>query len=780
MTVTEAAPLFQELKKALPQELALMGGKASALAILAQKNFPVPPGAVLFQQPTDLKDMSELFNWWKDQGSFPVAVRSSASGEDGTEVSYAGQFITILNVKTPEDLSNAVSTCFEAVHRVPSQSYAEHFQQPQIPMHVLIQRMINSQFSGVYFSQDPRSENSSWLVEMVEGQGEQLVSGQVTPYRFSQEMTPDTPHNWKKEYLETVVHWGQEIEKAFGYLADIEWAIDQEGQFWILQSRPITAKGTSTSRKEVLSNEWQKVTKSYPADSAWDGHTFAEWTGIPSELSYDIWRSAFEKDHSFDLALKSLGYEGFGKNESHFSLLEKVYGRLYLNLKSLEPIYFGTSPYKLMFFPRPHLEFCWRKLTPAVLLRAPLGIAQMIRVAWTIQTNRSELAKRGLAAAKNIPSYNIDPVFLFKQCQSIDLEGKKRELRKLTQAFSQNYLQSTFLLTLLIESTTQGLLALLTKDLGKEKAAETIYLLTGRGLETIANKMHNDLSAIQNNESQWQMFLSQYGHRGPGELDLANPRWLETSRPKHTSKQQASHSKTSAEDLQKEILGEISTLRRPVFLHEWQELQKLMQIREEIKMALMKPYAQIRWLASSIGNETGFSNDEVFWLSLDELLSLERQQDKKSFHSIIQKRKEEAQVMKSVDLPMMFSLQELQEVLNQTPPKKDNSVITGVSLSPGVSSGIVHFVDNPEGEDLDSWPDNYVLIAEATDPGWTPLFARAKAVVVSRGGVLSHCAIVAREMGLPAVGEVRALNSIFKEGERVWVDGNHGLIKRAH
>ena len=67
-------------------------------------------------------------------------------------------------------------------------------------------------------------------------------------------------------------------------------------------------------------------------------------------------------------------------------------------------------------------------------------------------------------------------------------------------------------------------------------------------------------------------------------------------------------------------------------------------------------------------------------------------------------------------------------------------------------------------------------MAENTDPGWTPLFAKAKGVIVDKGGVLSHCAIVAREMNLPAVSRVRQCHRILKNGDKVWVDGNNGRI----
>lgn len=777
----ETTSTFQEMKNATDAELQLMGGKAGTLARLLQKKFPVPEGAVLFHEPKDAETFQQVLSWWGQAGAFPVAVRSSASGEDSGDFSYAGQFVTLLHISSKEALTAAIKTCFQAVHRKSSKAYASYFDQPEIPMHVLIQRMIDSQFSGVYFSVDPRHENSSWLVEVVEGQGEQLVSGQVTPFRFSLESQPAAPAHWKPEYLEQIVSWGQEVEQTFGYKVDMEWAIDQEGRFWILQSRPITAHAAPSTKRKILDQEWQRIQSSYSSDSTWDGHTFAEWTGIPTELTYDLWKKTFQQGQAFDLALRSIGYEGLGQHTEQFSLLDRIYGRAYLNLKSMEPIYFGKAPYSLKPFPRPHLEFDWKKLSPEVLLRAPLGISKMAQVAWNIQTGRSELAHQALALIKSPGFANQDSFSLRDQCLKLNFSAQQCLLKDLSSAFTKNYLQSTFLITLLIESTTQGLLALLEKDLGQEKASETIHVLTGAGLQTVASQMHIELTQVENSAELWNSFLSRYGHRGVGELELSHPRWIETQQPHFkTRAPQGRRSSTSGEATLEELLKPLSSIRRPVFRQEWQELQKLMQIREEIKMELMKPYAQIRWLALAIGDETRLGAD-IFWLQLEEILSLRQGPKQNSpLVPLIQERKQRALHLKSVDLPMLFSLQELKDVLNDEKSANTQVATTGVSLSPGLASGVVHVVTNPEAEDLDSWPDNYILVTEATDPGWTPLFERAKAVVVSRGGVLSHCAIVAREMGLPAVGEIRGASHIFKEGERVWVDGNHGTVRRSH
>lgn len=773
---------FQEMKNATEAELQLMGGKAGTLAQLLQRHFPVPEGAVLFHEPQDSETFEKVATWWGQNGGFPVAVRSSASGEDSGDFSYAGQFVTLLHISNKEDLFAAIKTCFQAVHRKASKAYASHFEQPEIPMHVLIQRMIDSRFSGVYFSVDPRHENSSWLVEVVEGQGEQLVSGQVTPFRFSPNSTPELPVNWKSEYLEQIVHWGHEVEKTFGYKVDMEWAIDQEGRFWILQSRPITAHAAPSAKRKILDQEWQRIQSAYSSNCTWDGHTFAEWTGVPTELTFDLWQKTFQEGQAFDLALRSIGYEGLGQHTEKFSLLDRIYGRAYLNLNFMEPVYFGKAPYSLKPFPRPHLEFDWRKLTPAVLLRAPLGISKMAQVAWNIQTGRSDLAKKALALVKTPAFSGQDSFALRDKVKKLSFAEQQGSLKELSSAFVQNYLQGTFLITLLIESTTQGLLALLEKDLGKDKATETIHILTGAGLQTVASQMNHELSQVEDSPERWNSFLSRYGHRGVGELELSHPRWIETQQPHFKARPHKGprSTPTSGEAVLEELLKPLSSIRRPVFKQEWQELQKLMQIREEIKMELMKPYAQIRWLALSLGNETQLGTD-IFWLQLEEILSLQKTSIKDSpLLPLIQERKQKALHLKSVDLPMLFSLQELKDVLNDEKSPTTQVATTGVSLSPGLASGVVHIVTSPEDEDLDSWPDDYILVTEATDPGWTPLFERAKAVVVSRGGVLSHCAIVAREMGLPAVGEIRGASHLFKEGERVWVDGNHGTVRRTH
>jgi phosphoenolpyruvate synthase/pyruvate phosphate dikinase len=193
-------------------------------------------------------------------------------------------------------------------------------------------------------------------------------------------------------------------------------------------------------------------------------------------------------------------------------------------------------------------------------------------------------------------------------------------------------------------------------------------------------------------------------------------------------------------------------------------------------MQTMKLYAQIRWTVLRLAKLLNISNEDVFWLRFDELKAIAaKQRTVESFNT--PERKAEVMACLSIDLPQSFSFEKIKRIMGGE-KLPDEVVLQGSQLSGGLSQGRVHIVIDPDNEDLEAWDENTILVAESTDPSWTALFARCKGIVVARGGVLSHCAIVAREMGRPAVGEIQGATHILKEGEYVWVDGTHGIVRR--
>ena len=103
----------------------------------------------------------------------------------------------------------------------------------------------------------------------------------------------------------------------------------------------------------------------------------------------------------------------------------------------------------------------------------------------------------------------------------------------------------------------------------------------------------------------------------------------------------------------------------------------------------------------------------------------------------------------------------------------DDGVLRGVAGGGGVVEGIVKLVEDPTGADV----EGYILMAKRTDPGWTVLFPMAKAIIIERGSVLSHSAVVAREMGMTLVAGIRGLTNAVKDGMRVRVDGVNGTVE---
>ena len=106
-----------------------------------------------------------------------------------------------------------------------------------------------------------------------------------------------------------------------------------------------------------------------------------------------------------------------------------------------------------------------------------------------------------------------------------------------------------------------------------------------------------------------------------------------------------------------------------------------------------------------------------------------------------------------------------------------DGVWSGIAVSPGAAEGIARLVRHPG--DAAHLQQGDILCAPSTDPGWTPLFLRASAIVMETGGYLSHGSIVAREYGIPAVANVPGILSALQDGERIFVDGSQGKIVKS-
>jgi len=113
-------------------------------------------------------------------------------------------------------------------------------------------------------------------------------------------------------------------------------------------------------------------------------------------------------------------------------------------------------------------------------------------------------------------------------------------------------------------------------------------------------------------------------------------------------------------------------------------------------------------------------------------------------------------------------------ILRPPARKEKAGEMSGMAISPGVVTGAVKVLRNPHEKSVNKGD---VLVAYTTDPGWTPLFVNAAAVLLEVGGVLQHGAVIAREYGKPCVVGIDGLMTKLSDGQRVEVDGTAGVIR---
>jgi rifampicin phosphotransferase len=184
----------------------------------------------------------------------------------------------------------------------------------------------------------------------------------------------------------------------------------------------------------------------------------------------------------------------------------------------------------------------------------------------------------------------------------------------------------------------------------------------------------------------------------------------------------------------------------------------------------MMGYEQIRRVIEELGRRWDLGRD-IYFLHLEELPGW------KSASSTLRERATQRkirwQALQKLDLPDQIVSTRLEGFGLRQPLDATQSELTGTSMAPGVASGPARIIFDPhEAGELGT---GYILVCPSTDPGWTPLFLGARGLVVERGGVLSHGAIVARDFGIPAVACANATR-LVRPGAIIRVDGNAGRV----
>lgn len=252
---------IKDLKTIDKKDVSNAGGKGANLGEMMRIGIPVPPGFIVlapaFERfstktkiPRDLeKEILDAFQGLKTKY---VAVRSSATAEDSRTDSWAGVLETYLNT-TEKNLIQNVKKCWDSLASPRALLYRRErgLKNKKVKMAVIVQKMVQSEVSGVCFTVQPVTKNRNQIViEAVRGLGEALVQGQVTPdsYVIAKDnlkiLDSNIPSGEKQKLAEKKIKELAKlcikIEDHYKNPQDIEWAFSKN-KFYIVQSRPITA-----------------------------------------------------------------------------------------------------------------------------------------------------------------------------------------------------------------------------------------------------------------------------------------------------------------------------------------------------------------------------------------------------------------------------------------------------------------------------------------------------------------------------------------------------------
>lgn len=779
--------MVKSFKDLTPELQAFAGGKGGSLARMYQDGYPVPDGFVVL--PSAFQEQKLNDEAWneirvylntirKNHEGALFAVRSSALSEDSAQASFAGEFETVLNVKTDKEIWEAIYTVFRSreSERVKAYSTIQGMEQSH-QIAVVIMLMVQSEISGVLFTADPiTGSHTSMTGNFVYGLGEQLVSGEANAYPFKL-MRPkgkyEGPNDFMKYASELYKH-AAKLVKELGCQQDIEWAVAR-GKVYILQARPITTLNTGNLDTYELND-------TLDGDFLWTNTNVGEaMADVFTPLSWSVIRALDEEQ------MVVPGYYLFSGN---------ICGRMYSNVNLALSIYpaFGKDYKSVLKKMNDIFGQMPEGMNIPIYPYSGLGLIKAM-IPGIMNT-----LKKSKEVAKAMPNYLKDtPNWCRTIKERIERIETSKELLSLWKEELWPYnCKALWVGRFAPRKKLMGLFKLneeLPKLLGKEDANTLLSNLRGSSeLESLGPVV--GISKIIKGELSREEYLMKYGHRGPHEFEISIPdpsedkAWLEKQIEEFKKsnvdaegllKNQHTQYEKTLKKLEEYFPGKAKKISKQIA-----DASEGSYLREAARSEWTRVFRVNRAFALKAGNLTGIGED-VFFLYLDEVLNL-LSGDKSALKHIPARRKTYEKYKALPPLPSIirgrldpfkWSEDPKRRVDYYDPDLKivnvpDSETLKGFAGAAGRVEGVVRVLTNPEeGENLKS---GEILVASTTNVGWTPLFPKAAAIITDIGAPLSHAAIVARELGIPAVVGCGNATTRLKTGDRVLVDGGQGVV----
>ncbi|MEV7419132.1 rifamycin-inactivating phosphotransferase [Streptomyces sp. NPDC089919] len=772
----------------------------------------------------------------------PCAVRSSATAEDLPTASFAGQQDTYLNVVGPAEVLRHVSRCWASLFTERAVTYRRRngIDDRAVQMAVVVQRMVLPHASGILFTADPVSGNRKVAtVDAGFGLGEALVSGLVDPDVFAvredrivsrtiaakQRAVRPLPGGGTEEVelgaaererpaltdpqVLDLVRLGRRIEAHFGRPQDIEWCLDPEAGFRIVQSRPITTlfpvpaaadednhvyvsvahqQMMTDAMKPLGSSMWQ-MTAMVPMHEA-GGRLFVD---VTARLAAPASRAGL-----LDIV---------GKGDPLVrDALETVLERGDF-VPSLPDPAGGAGP----------AAGAGAGGAPASVDTDPAVVGELI------ERSRASVAE----LAREVRARSGPELFDYLE------EAFEEHRRVLGDPLNMRAIMAGM-------EATWWLNDRLEEWLGEKNAADTLTLsapgnITSQmGLDLLdvadAVRPHPHLVAFLQDvhdrgvedagfldglgelpdgpgvRKAVEEYLDRYGMRCVGEIDITRPRWQERpgalvpvildnvrNAEPGAAARRFDDGRRRAQAKAQEVLERLRAL--PDGDRKAEETERMIDTvrafigyREYPKYGIISRYslykeALLGEAARLVGTGVLAERDDVYYLTYPELRDLVRTApsgagDRAALAArlgeLIRRRKDDFRAYEALTPPRVLTSEG--EALSGAYRRGDvpEGALTGLPVSVGTVEGRARVVLDIADADLEAGD---ILVTTFTDPSWSPLFVGAAALVTEVGGLMTHGAVIAREYGLPAVVGVAGATRLIHDGRRIRVHGTGGYVE---
>ncbi len=780
-----------------------------------------------------------------DDQTLPVAVRSSATAEDLPGGSFAGQHETVLQVVGAEALLAAVQRCWASLWSERAVRYRAHrgIDPRTVRLAVVVQRMVDAEVAGVLFTANPLTgKRRQAVLDASPGLGEAVVAGAAMADHF----VIDTPASAIRErrvgskqleirpapgggtrrverppqpavclsdvQVRALAALGARVEAHYGAPQDIEWAIDAEGAYWLLQARPITTlfplpAGAPPSDTEL---------RVYLCFSAQQGST-RPFTPLGI--------SALRRLASAITAMAGVG------------LSDPAHGPRFITEAASRPFFDVTTALR-----HPVGRQILTHMLADAEVQAVAGLRQLVtdpRLSLQPSSRRAfALAATRLLVRSRMPWYLLQAL-LAPAAARARVARLERRLRDTAVAEGQLSADEALACVERLLATTPAFLFQVSPVM---LAGMLAFTLAGRllgDLATVAERQvvlqgTPDNPTVAMNQALWQLarqvqadataarllqetspsqlgatyregglpatlqrglagFLQQYGHRSIDELDLGVSRWaeepsyllgtltryLQLRDPEQAPDRQLQRAATAGEAMVAELTRRAARnnpLRGLLVGLCLRRARALGGTREQPRHLLALLLAQARALLRPAGDALAQSGqlgraDEIVFLSLPEIAAGLAGADLPA--TLSERHASYAEERGRHRVPLLL-LSDGTEPATHTPSAESHGqVLKGTAAAAGRATGLARVLHDPHGATL---LPGEILVAPATDPGWTPLFLSAGGLVTELGGAMAHGAIVAREYGLPAVVGVAGATTRIATGSRITVDGTSGTV----